>query len=293
MKQYNTYIKEWWIYCRRKNINIYTASSLYILEFLTSKFNEGLSYSSLNCARSAINILYTGTTSNCPFINRFFKGIFNLKPPKPKYNETWDIEQILEFIEKLGPTESLTFEDLTQKTVALLALSTGHRFQTFANIKIDNICILQSEIRIQIPDRIKTTRLGSVQPVLTLPFLLDKPIFCVAKTLVTYISYTEKLRGNDKSLFIGIRKPHAKVSAQTISRWITSILTKAGINTTVFSAYSIRHATTSAALARGVDLDTIKKTAGWSTKSLMFAKFYNRPIVSNNKTFAVSVLTTK
>ena len=88
-------------------------------------------------------------------------------------------------------------------------------------------------------------------------------------------------------------KPHEKVSAKAMNRWIILILTKAGIDTKVFSANSIRHASTSAALKRGEDLDTVKKISSWSSKSLMSAKFHKRTIVSYNKSFAVTVLMKK
>ena len=36
------------------------------------------------------------------------------------------------------------------------------------------------------------------------------------------------------------------------------------VDTSVFTAHSTRHASTSAAKRRGVDLDLIRKTAGWT-----------------------------
>lgn len=38
-----------------------------------------------------------------------------------------------------------------------------------------------------------------------------------------------------------------------------------------------RYASTSAALSRGLSVDLIKSSAGWSGDSLTFAKFYSRP----------------
>ena len=80
------------------------------------------------------------------------------------------------------------------------------------------------------------------------------------------------------------------MGSQTISRWIKSILRKSGVDVTKFSSHSTRHASTSAALVKGVDLSTIKRTTGWMDQSLTFARFYNRPISTNNKDFASAVL---
>jgi len=56
-----------------------------------------------------------------------------------------------------------------------------------------------------------------------------------------------------------------------------------------FSGYSTRHASTSAAFRAGVDLEEIRRTAGWTEKSTTFNKFYNRPLVKKT-TFADRML---
>lgn len=293
LKQYNVHLKEWWEFCQENNLDVFSASEEKILLFLTKKFINNASYSTLNCARSAINMLYREENKTISIIGRFFKGIFNLKPPKPRYNETWDVDKILDYIEDLGSTRDLSLADLSKKLVLLLSIATGQRLQTLANIRINDIKKSKEEIQIRVPARLKTSRPNAAQPLLILPFLREKPLLCVASALIIYIKKTEKLRGQEEKLFIAIRKPFKKVSVQTISRWINQSLKEAGIDIKIFSAYSIRHASTSAALAKGVDIETIKRTAGWSTKSLMFSKFYNRPIIPNNKTFATMVLTKK
>ena len=62
----------------------------------------------------------------------------------------------------------------------------------------------------------------------------------------------------------------------------------AGIDTTVFKPHSMRAAATSAAKAANVPLQEIMNTAGWHSNST-FAKFYDRPIRSDNN-FAEAVL---
>ena len=50
---------------------------------------------------------------------------------------------------------------------------------------------------------------------------------------------------------------------------------------------SARHASTSAAFARGVDIQKIKKPAGWSENFLVFPKHYRKEIVNDNESFAL------
>ena len=61
----------------------------------------------------------------------------------------------------------------------------------------------------------------------------------------------------------------------------------AGIDTTVFGPRSSRSASTaSKAQTSGLQLNDIMKAAGWTNKKT-FARFYNKPIVSNNFSLAV------
>lgn len=86
------------------------------------------------------------------------------------------------------------------------------------------------------------------------------------------------------------KKPFRKTSTQTLSHWVKDVLKESGIDTLVFSAHSTRHASTSAAKRLGVDIEVIRKTAGWTKNSATFAKFYDRNIISDRQEFALSIL---
>ena len=72
-------------------------------------------------------------------------------------------------------------------------------------------------------------------------------------------------------LFITTIKPHEAVSKDTISRWLKTILQRAGIDTSVYKGHSTRTASTSAANAAGIPINIIMEKAGWS-KENTFAK---------------------
>lgn len=102
---------------------------------------------------------------------------------------------------------------------------------------------------------------------------------------------TNQLRKDHATLFLTFKKPYRNASVQTISRWIEDVLAKSGLDTSIFSTYSTRHASTSLAAAKGVNLDTIiRLAAGWTEGSRTFANFYHRPIVQTCN-FANAVLT--
>lgn len=280
-KQYEVYWKKWFDYCNRNKINLYEASISSVLEFLTELYNNGSQYGSLNSSRAALSLILGPSISEDTLLTRFFKGVFRLRPPAPKYDITWDTNCVLNFLSTLYPNENITLEKLTQKCITLLALVTAHRVQTLSKIKIQNIESTPSQLIIKIPDLIKTSRVGCNQPTLYLPFFQDKPAICPAKTLLSYINKTTSIRKSD-SLFISFKKPHSTVSTQTLSRWIKSTLKDSGIDTNIFSAHSTRHASTSQAHNQGVNIDLIRKTAGWSGTSNIFSKFYHREIISAN-----------
>lgn len=89
-------------------------------------------------------------------------------------------------------------------------------------------------------------------------------------------------------LFIALKRPHTAVGSQTISRWIRSTLSDCGVSD-AFSTHSTWHASTSLAARKGVPVDLIKRAAGWSGESRVFANFYNRQIIDIDA-FAKAVL---
>lgn len=282
LKQYDTYFRKWYDFCSQNCINMYEAPIPRVIEFLTTIFHKGAQYGSLNSCRSALALILGSTVSEDDRIQRFFKGVFRLRPPAPKYNVTWDPSQVLQMLATWHNSEELSLERLSKKCCTLLALVTAHRVQTLSMIDIKNIETFPTQITIKIPELIKTSRIGSKQPILHLPFFEESVEICPAKTIIFYLNKTKTIRKTNK-LFISFKKPHKAVTTQTLSRWIKSTLKDAGIDVSIFSAHSTRHASTSLALQQGVSIDQIRQTAGWSNNSATFARFYNRRIVNTDE----------
>lgn len=51
-KQYNIYLKKWFLYCCYNNIDIYAASVTNVKQFLAELFYEGAQYGTLHTGRS-------------------------------------------------------------------------------------------------------------------------------------------------------------------------------------------------------------------------------------------------
>lgn len=170
----------------------------------------------------------------------------------------------------------------------LIALATGQRAQTLSLIKIENIKFDESGVCIIIDEMTKTSSAKNPHLQLRLPYFESIPELCVASHLKLYITESATKRMQVSHLFITLTGKAKPASIQTISRWLKDTLQASGIDTAVFTGHFTRHASRSTAFQRGVDVNSILKTVGWSDNSKTFSRFYNRPI-KDNYTFAKAV----
>ena len=62
-----------------------------------------------------------------PLVSTFRKGIFNLRPPCPRYTSSWDVSVVLDLISAQGENESLSLKQVTLKLTMLMALTSAGR----------------------------------------------------------------------------------------------------------------------------------------------------------------------
>ncbi|XP_047996617.1 uncharacterized protein LOC125242260 [Leguminivora glycinivorella] len=289
LKQYEVTFKIWWHYCQENRMDALCSSVPKIMQFLSIQFNKGASYGTLNSHKSALSLIIGSRIGKDERIKRLLKGFYKSKPPMPRYKATWNPSIVLNTLKTWHPCSSLSLETLTKKVVTLIALCTAQRVQTLSLMKISNITCLESGIHINITDLIKTSAPDRPQPVLALPFYKETEI-CPAASLQYYINYTKDIRNTIDNLFITTKRPYKAATPSTLSRWIKTTLKNSGIDTNIFKSHSVRHASTSSASIKGVSIDIIRNTAGWTGSSQTFAKFYNRPIVRDPNNFANTIL---
>nr|CAI5854759.1 unnamed protein product [Callosobruchus analis] len=279
----------WWHYRRLKHLSVYTATANSVMDFLQNILDtEHCSFGTFNSHRAALSLLLGEDVGKDRTLSRFMKGISNMRPSLPRYNYTWDPQQVLEYLRHLGENSQLSLKELSGKLATLLALLTGNRIQTIALIRVSNINESKDGIQILITEKIKTSGRNRVQPCLQLPYYKNDARLCPVLNLKCYITMTQSLRDGEDFVFIRHQRPYRRVSKNSISRWIKDTLRKAGINTEIFKPHSTRHAATSAALKKGVQVETILKAAGW-TQANTFARFYHRRVV-DQLAFATALL---
>lgn len=289
-KQYNIYLSKWYRFCQESENSVVTIKT--VIEFLTSLFTEGLSYSSINTAVAALKsvprLIIRGSESHYE-VSRFLKGIYNLRPPRTPCPVVWDVGKVL-FHVKYKLLQEFSLKELTFKLVVLLALTTAQRVQTLCALRINNMFKLNNEEYVfTISSLLKQSKPGINTPVVKVSAYKPDVLLCPLKALEKYIEETQEIRKDNKQLFISFSKPFEPVTAQTISRWIRVVLKEAGINTEMFKAHSTRSASVSAAFQKQLPIESILKTAGWSNASV-FAKYYNKLPVASTRNFADVVL---
>lgn len=292
LKQYDPCLKKWYSYCNINQVDFYKATVTQVQTYLLSLFHKGCKYGTINSVKSALTLVLGSEIMNNSVIKRFMRGVYKLRTPLPRYNVTWDPAVVLNHLGNWYPNEGLSFDKLSKKLATLLALVTAHRVQTLSLIRISNIHKISNEkFIIKISDQIKTSAINRLQPTLMLPYFDDRPAICPARTLEYYLCKSaEKRNSNCDFMFISTKRPFNSICLQSLCRWIKETLKESGIDTTIFSAHSTRHASTSAARRLGVSIDLIKKTAGWTGNSEAFARFYNREVsTSSTESFARSL----
>ena len=254
-----------------------------VLNFLESLHAAGKGYSVLNTTRAALSfhlptIGGLGVGSH-PSVCRLLRAAWRRSPPKPKYKFVWDVELILDLLDSWGPNSGLSLRRLSEKLAALLMVLSSQRVQFLAHIDLDLVVCTTTELIIPMPALLKTSRPGAAQPYVHLPAFPHNANLCVVQVFQAYLCSTEMLRRGER-LFVATVAPHAPVTGQTIARWLRSVLTLAGLDSSYFGAHSFRSAATSRAASNGLAASDIFQAAGWVRSSSVFARFYHKPIAS-------------
>lgn len=151
-----------------------------VLDFLAGLFDEGLGYSAINTACSAISAVSGSAIGAHPQVKRLVKGVFELRTPLPKYAHTWDVGVLLGYFKRQSNTnKELSLKMLSKKLVALLLLTTAQRVQTVHFVKVSCIEFQETGCIIRLVDKLKHTKAGYHQKPLKLPCCKEDERVCV------------------------------------------------------------------------------------------------------------------
>ena len=147
---YNCCWKQWHSWCDKRKIDPFCASLEHITNFLAELYEQGYEYRTINNYRSAISAFHpeiggmkVGQTNT---IKQLMTGIFNSKPPLPRYTETWDVDQVLKHLVNLEENNSLSLKVLSHKLVTLMALTSASRSSELHKLDTRFMQVSQKEV---------------------------------------------------------------------------------------------------------------------------------------------------
>ena len=285
-KTYDSHFKKWLRWCTSRGSDPISGPVSEVANFLAELHREGYQSSSLNVFRSAVSSVHEKVDGveigKHPTITRLLKGAFHERPPLPRYVSTWDVNIVLQYLKGLGPSSDLSLKQLTYKLVMLLALTRPSRSADLSSLSLARRQFSPEGVTFLPATLAKQSRQGKPLVEFFFPSFSHDEGLCPVQTLRQYESVTFPLRlGVQQELFLAIVKPHKPVSSCTIARWLKCVLNDAGIDVNMFTAHSVRGASSSAAAMAGVTTNDILKAADWSTDSV-FRRFYYRPVHSSS-----------
>ena len=289
---YDSCWRKWASWCREGQINPFQASVENVANFLSDLYTEGYEYSTINNYRSAISAIHPEIggekVGQKHTVKQVMTGIFNKRPPLPRYTNTWDVDVVLNHIQNMPSNKDLCLKNLSIKTATLIALTSAARASEICALDTKFMQITDSEISFTVTDLTKTRKVKDTCGKVTFPSFEDSQLD-VRSCIIDYLKATEPIRTVSK-LLVSYVKPHNAIKPCSMARWLKTMLGAAGIDTNVFKAHSTRGACTSKANKFGLSVDQIMKKASWKSATT-FQRFYNKPIQGEDL-FTQTVLAT-
>lgn len=170
-----------------------------------------------------------------------------------------------------------------------MALLSAQRQQTLHLFNVVDMKVDHKSYVFYVNNHLKHTRPGNFGMAITFRAYPPDRRLCVHNYITEYLRRTKICRKAETALFVSYKKPHGKVSKDTLARWLRTVMTDAGINTDQFKPHSVRSAAVSKASLKMVPVSDILAQAGWRREST-FRRFYCKPISKDSVSFANAVL---
>ena len=285
---YNSSWNKWHCWCVERGLDPFQSTLESIVNFLSELLDSGLEYSTINGYRSSISAFHKeidgSKIGQHPIIKQFMAGAFNMKPPQPRYNDTWDVDKVLDYIRSLGDNGALTDKMLSLKVTMLLALTNASRAHELKNLNPLLMRDFGDKIVWPISALTKTKRPSKPDISLTIT-KFDEKVLDTVECVRTYLERTSSWRNNERrktQLLLALVRPHNPVSTSTVSRWLKDLMQSAGICTAIFQGHSVRSAATSKVATMGLSVQQILERANWSNSKTFYRFYYRSQMHSDN-----------
>ena len=290
-KDYTSKFKKFCSWCRTRKIDPYSASLTQVADFLSDLFADGLQYRTIAGYRSMLSSVLSPVNNTPvgqhPYIIRLLKGVFHSRPPKTKLLPEWDLQMVLNMLQKepFEPLSEASLKLTTYKAVFLMAISTFRRCSDLQSLRLGEGSVSVQKkgvtfIRHGLSKQDRQTHYGSK---VFVPAFPENKKLDPKRALYFYLKKTDSLRLKtdgtaEVRVFLSVKEPHQAVSAQTISKWIVKTIRLAYNDSALkVKGHSTRAIGPSWALYNGASIRSILEAADWKKEST-FIQFYFRNV---------------
>ena len=237
------------------------------------------SSASLNPIRSAICTtlrMMTGVdVSQSRWVQAVMQAAGNLKPARPRYDEAWDLECLLDYWEGQPPDDQLDLSSLLDKTLSLLMAAGIMRSSDLHRMVPATISFSASSVSFRLANPKNAKGLSQPVVVAAVP---NRPRICPVASFRRYLQVVSPFRRTKvqkEAMWLGSRAPHIPILAKTIASRVLRVLEAAGVDTSRFKAHSTRSAAVRKALEMGASVDEVMFHGRWRSEKV-FRAYYER-----------------
>jgi len=213
--------------------------------------------------------------ASSPWIQGVMKSAANLKPAKPKYDSSWDLDILLDYWESQPENASLSLSALLDKSLSLLMAAGIMRSSDLNRIDRTTVQFSESSVTFRLKDP-KNAK-GWTQPIVVAA-VASRPKVCPVRAFRAYLAAIHPHRASLKqkaTVWLGSRHPHLPILTKSIASRVLKVLQSAGLDTSRFTAHSVRMAAVSKAIEMGIPLEEIMLHGRWRSEKV-FRVFYER-----------------
>lgn len=243
-----------------------------------------MEYNTINKYRSAISADHVGfgqeKAGQHPQITALLKGMFNRKPPQPRYMTTWNVDLVLNLLRTWPEDGTLSLRQISLKVTMLMALTGAMRRSELQLLQIHHMLDKGNAIEFHIEGLTKTRRVGQAPYIIKFQEYQQEPKLNVAASIRHYITRTAQIRGEQTQMLISYVKPHRAITPCSVARWLQTCMFLAGVDTSIYKAHSTRSASTSKAKRQGLSSQEIMERANWKRETT-FQRYYHKPAATN------------
>jgi len=198
---YNSLFNKWVCWCGERSRDPVSGPVADVANFQAHLFEEGYQSRLLNSFRSAISSVHDPVdgveVGKHPMISRLLKGAFHHRSPLPRYTSTWDVQVVLQYLERMGPSDALSLKQLTFKLTMLICLTRPSRSADLVSLQLDRRQCKPEGV-VFLPSALaKQSLQGRILCEFFFPSFLYNHKLCPVETLSHYERATASLRPRD------------------------------------------------------------------------------------------------